>query len=297
MSENKKNNKLLENPVIVGLLELAIFYFGATLYSIVTLMPLLLFKRIISDKLLLNFVSDFIENGFFIIVILLCLLFMKKTNPKTLGVFSKGTFTDRIRTGLCGALIGFCANAVISLIAVFSGTVTVSFHAFSIFLIAIIPTVFIQCTMEEVLCRGFVPEYLKKYNDPVIIAVSGICFILHHIGNLSIDGFNGIFCLNVFLLGTVMYLLVVVSGNFWIACGFHTAWNYTQQYLFGLPNSGITSSYGLFQGKAAESNFFFNATYGNEGSLTTTILSAIIIVILLILRLKKKDPNLSSHNL
>ncbi len=102
--------------------------------------------------------------------------------------------------------------------------------------------------MEEYLCRGFVPAYLKERGHIIIIAVGGICFIFHHAGNMTMYGFSAIFCLNVFLAGAIMYLLIQISGNFWIVCGFHSAWNYTQQYLFGIPNSGSASQNHIKEG-------------------------------------------------
>ncbi len=290
MSEIKKENKLLENPVMVGIQELALFHLGTVGVFIFGLLLgiLMLFTK--WEGTTLSFATDFAGNCGFIVTILITMFYMKKTKPESLAVFSKGTFSDRVRLGLVGALIGFAANFVISMLAVQSGAVNVSFNGFSFFLIAIIPASFVQCTMEEVLCRGFVPEYLKKRSHLVIITVGGICFILHHVANMKIYGINAIFCLNVFLVGSVLYLMTVVSGNFWIACGFHTAWNYTQQFVFGLPNSGITSPYALFVGADSKSNFFFNAEFGNEGGLAATVLFVVLNAILLVL-LAKKEKN------
>ena len=107
--------------------------------------------------------------------------------------------------------------------------------------------------------------------------------VLHHRGNLDFFGFSLIFCLNVVLYGIAFYLMVKWSGNFWICCGFHTGWNYTQQYLFGLPNSGMTSGFGLFRGENAVKSFVFDPVYGNEGSLLTLVVSIIMIAVLLLL--------------
>lgn len=32
------------------------------------------------------------------------------------------------------------------------------------------------------------------------------------------------------------------SGGLWFACGFHAAWNFTQTFLFGVPDSGMSAS-------------------------------------------------------
>lgn len=70
--------------------------------------------------------------------------------------------------------------------------------------------------------------------------MSGALFIFHRELNMKYYGFNSIFCLNVFLIGVFLCLMIKWDGNFWIACGFHTAWNYMQFHILGLSNSGST---------------------------------------------------------
>lgn len=77
------------------------------------------------------------------------------------------------------------------------------------------------------------------------------------------------------------------NANFWIACGFHTGWNYVQEFLFGISNSGTPSNVGLFQGALNYDSIFYQKVYGYEGALTTTILMAVIIGYL-IFRLRKR---------
>ncbi|MDO5120178.1 MAG: hypothetical protein Q4D48_08835, partial [Coriobacteriales bacterium] len=77
------------------------------------------------------------------------------------------------------------------------------------------------------------------------------------------------------------------EGNFWIVCGIHTAWNYVQSYLFSTSNSGDPYSIGLFRGQLNSGNMFYEATYGYEGALTTTVL-IVVVIAFLIYRLHKK---------
>ncbi len=284
--DKTQKNKKLSNPVIVGIIELAIFYVGAVLYSIAYFLIRLFAKS--QDAVVDEFLDSFFLNAFYIIIIMLCLLFMKKTRPETLKVFSKGAVGERVCKGLIGALIGFIMNAFVSSMVAITGTGQFSFNGFSIFIILIVPAVIIQCSMEEFLCRGFVPEYLREHGHIIIITVGGICFILHHVSNMLSYGFSAIFCMNVFLVGAIMYLLVQISGNFWIACGFHSAWNYTQQYLFGIPNSGLTSNISLFQGTELQKNFFFDPVYGNEGSMMTTICVLVVFAVLVVCMVRQK---------
>ena len=93
--------------------------------------------------------------------------------------------------------------------------------------------------------------------------------------------FSGVFCLNVFLVGVILYLIMKTTDSIWICCGFHTAWNFFQQFLYGLPNSGQTSGLALFAGADAKTNFFFDADMGIEGSLSATALIVAVILLLI----------------
>ena len=109
----------------------------------------------------------------------------------------------------------------------------------------------------------------------------GALFIFHHELNMLHYGFNTIFCLNAFLLGVLLCLLIRWDGNFWIACGFHTAWNYMQFHILGLSNSGSTPAVCIFKGVNSASTFFFDYVYGFEGSLCATVLITIGILLLI----------------
>lgn len=97
------------------------------------------------------------------------------------------------------------------------------------------------------------------------------------------------FCLNVFLPGVLFCLLIRHDGNFWIATGIHTGWNYTQTYLLGISGSGETAPIGTFVGTVLRDSPFYQEVYGYEGALSTTVLVLILIEILIVLLMKKKE--------
>ena len=238
----------------------------------------------------LDLASDALGLGSFLVTILICLLYMFLTDRSTLKIFASGTFGERIRSLLFGVFVGLALCGFVSMLAGLTGAVEYSFQNASPYLPALVPFVFIQCSCEEILLRGYVPANMEgRHHWSDIAFVSGTLFIFHHTGNLREFQFSPIFCLNVFLIGAVLYLFTLESGNFWIACGVHTAWNYTQQYLFGLPNSGKTSPLSLYVGKNPKAGFFYDPVYGNEGSLCTTAVFAVILVVLLIRRRKAEE--------
>ena len=106
-------------------------------------------------------------------------------------------------------------------------------------------------------------------------------------------GFSTLFSLNVFLLGVWFYFIVRLEGNFWIACGIHTAWNYVQSYLFGVPNSGYSYSVSVMEGANTSSSFFFDYVYGFEGSFFTTVMVTLLILVTLYL-LRRREARLHS---
>ena len=154
--------------------------------------------------------------------------------------------------------------------------------------LAVIIPLFIQCSAEEILLRAYVPAVVgRKHSWDVVCFVSGTLFIFHHIFNMMGWGFSGMFCLNVFLLGVLFCLLVWTEGNFWIAAGIHTGWNYIQSYIFSIEASGSPATIGAFRGTMNHANGFFHESYGYEGSVTATILVTAAIL-WLIYRLNKK---------
>ena len=279
-SETSKKNLLLTNTLVIAITEL-VFMLGG-----MQIMSWILFA--IDSALNLgtdiqgDFVYEMLTFALFLIPTGFCLIYMRITKHESLQVFRKGSLFERFLSLFAGLAIGFITNGALSLLAGLTGSVKITFHCFTPYMVLILPFCFIQCTCEEVLLRGYVPQYMEGRHDWSSVAfVSGALFIFHHYLNMVYYGFSSAFCLNVFLYGVMMYLVVRGNGNFWICCGFHTAWNYTQQYLFGLPNSGLSSSYALFLGSESKDTFFYNTVFGLEGSWITTIVLSLLIMLLI----------------
>jgi len=274
-------DRWLDNPLWIAVTDLALIHGGMEIMKLLADPMANLSSQL--EGAAAEFVTDATDLFLYMIPIILCLLYMFLTKRSSLNVFVSGTAGKRIRSLLKGLLIGFILNGVVSLVAGLTGTVQYSFQSFVWYLPALLPFSFIQCSCEEVLLRGYVPAYMEpRHQWGAVAFVSGTLFVFHHVENMHLYGFSTVFCLNVFLIGVLSYLFVRDQRNFWIACGIHTGWNYTQEYLFGLPNSGISSPISLFVGKNPQSNFFFDPVYGNEGCLCATVVLTITIILLLI---------------
>ena len=280
LTETLKKEHILSNTLVIAFTELLFMLGGLKLMRMIV--------RAASSAIdsgsdtYSEFMINMIFLASFIIPILFCVLYMRITKPESLQVFRRGSFQKRFLSLLIGLAAGFCVNGLISVMAGLTGSVKITFQTFTPFLLLILPFSFIQCTCEEVLLRGYVPQYMEGRHDWSSVAfVSGVLFIFHHYRNIELFGYSSVFCINVFLVGVMLVLLVRDNGNFWIACGFHTGWNYTQEYLFGLPNSGQSSTFALFSGTESKDTFFYNSVYGNEGSWFTTVVVSLLILLLL----------------
>jgi uncharacterized protein len=100
----------------------------------------------------------------------------------------------------------------------------------------------VQGSAEELLFRGYVLTNLQEqWGLRWAIAVSAAGFALFHIRNPAI---NTLALVNLVLFGiaTALYKVRVDHGQLWGVCAIHTVWNWLQQIVFGLPNSGLTTS-------------------------------------------------------
>ena len=276
-TKNELSRRIQSNVLFVALVELSIYTVGLRImYLVQSLFNF--FTPLVGEKYTLYYNANF----WLIIPILMLLAFMRMTCRNAMSVFTEGTMARKLKSLGKGLLIGFAANGILALLAGLSHTIEYSFNEFEPLILPLIFFVFIQCTSEEVLLRGYVPAILgREHSWDAVAFVSGALFIFHHELNMLHYGFNSIFCLNVFLLGVLLCLLIRWDGNFWIACGFHTAWNYMQFHILGLSNSGSTPDVCIFKGANSASSFFFDYVYGFEGSLCATVLITIGILLLI----------------
>ena len=84
-------------------------------------------------------------------------------------------------------------------------------------------------------------------------------------------------------IGIIFSLIVYYYNSLWAAMCFHTLWNYTQNIIFGLPNSGAVSEYSIFKLEAASatSGFFYDVGFGVEGRIGSTLVLAVVLAAIL----------------
>lgn len=171
-----------------------------------------------------------------------------------------------------GVLLGFAINSACVGASVLLGNLRLHFEHFEIgpFLLLLF-AVFVQSGSEEIVMRHYLYQKLaRRYRHPAVAVVgSSVFFTLLH-------GLNpGMTWLAVVQLMT-MSLLCCVLVHYYDALGacvaMHTAWNFTQSIVYGLPNSGGGSLYSVFGLDAASNGPFFDTVFGVEGSIGSVVL-------------------------
>ncbi len=205
----------------------------------------------------------------------LLILYLVKPWRPYLKAYGTGPSGNRASMLALGLLIGFVMNGVSILAAVLAGSVQLDFVQFNVIgFVLFLIFIFIQASTEEIICRGFAYQRIKRtYGTAAAVIGSALIFSLAHIMN---PGVTPLALLDIFLTGVLYALMVRYCDSIWMAMGAHTAWNLTQNILFGLPNSGMASSYSFFGLSGVASNSFaYDTAFGVEGTIFAVAVNAL----------------------
>ena len=212
---------------------------------------------------------------------LIIILVFKSYRPM-LKAFSPKLKGNNIKAALIGGLIlGFGLNLIIALVAIVTGAIKIHFAGLGIgAIVLLLISVFIQSGAEELVARVFIYQRLRKDFPkwPVVAIVgNGLFFLLMHLGNPGMTFISTV----VMVLVSIMYSLVVYYfDSIWIPIVAHVTWNFTQNIILGLPNSGIVFPVSMFKIDASRNNFAFDSTFGIEGSILAIVLNVLACVVL-----------------
>lgn len=141
----------------------------------------------------------------------------------------------------------------------------------------------VQGPTEEVLFRGLVFENLRReWGLAWAVGGSSVAFAVFHALN---PDFGLLPLINLLLFGvaTALYKVYVDRGALWGVFAIHSVWNWLQQVVFGLPNSGVatTASNALFTVTPNENvpDVIWGAGFGPEGTLATTLVLVALIAV------------------
>lgn len=259
----------------VCLISLIILILGSIAFEL----PFSTLRDFIKDERILFILEYFAYLG----VLLMVLIIINKNNYMLKKLILKNN------KFILGLSTGFLLNCICVFAAYLNKSVTLSYFEINIPLLLIaFLCVAIQSCSEEFLCRLFIYQKLKKsYNSPLIwMCISSSFFGLIHLFN---PGLTIYAITNVILFGVLMSTMIYYFDNIWLVCGLHTAWNFTQSFIFGFPNSGVESKLSIFKLVSSNNSFYFDSAFGIEGSLFVTLILIISIIIVYIVGTKKNQ--------
>jgi len=216
--------------------------------------------------------------GGVIALFLLCRLFWRNRGMLKRFIASIAKALSYKKFGY-GILLGFLMNFFCIVCALLHGDIKLYFEfapsGIPLMIFAFI-SVFIQSSCEEFWTRGFMYERINvHYPLWVAIAVNGVIFGLLHSFN---DGISALAMADLIICGLSFSLLRWYSGSIWTCMGIHTMWNYTQNLIFGLPNSGLVSETSIFHMDAvnATSNLIYSYEFGVEGAVPALLMDFLL---------------------
>ena len=221
---------------------------------------------------------------------LIYLFFVKKNRPIIERLWRKPE-GNRFSFLLLGGIVGFAMNGVCVLIAWLHRDIHLQFHIFQpLSLVLLLFCVLVPCIAEELATRVFLYERLRGGYEHPLVAILGnsLFFAILHLTN---KGITVLSVLNILLAGLAMSLVVYYYDSIWFAIAFHTAWNFTQNIIFGLPNSGIVLPYSVFRLDMATDSFAYNVGFGIEGTATVDVLLIGFCLVVYLLGSRRREKN------
>lgn len=213
--------------------------------------------------------------GTWVVMLLALLIPVNRPIYGALGNKVKGNTWKHLGLGI---LIGFGMNALCIGVAALTGCIHLSYNSFEpVSFLLVFAAVFIQSSAEEVVCRGFIYQHLRhQFASPwVAILCNSVLFSALHLTN---PGVTALALINNTLVGILLTMTVYYFDSFWCAAAIHTAWNFTQNILFGLPNSGVEVPYSVFtlDKATAVNGFAYDIGFGIEGTWCSLLVMLVV---------------------
>jgi len=239
------------------------------------------------DDFWLTFLTYFVNIGIWIVTCIYMWV-VKRNRPilKSLGPSEKG---NTVKMFIIGLIAGAIINSIAIGIAYLNGDISLYYDSFPVVkLLLIFFAVFVQSSAEELLCRGFLYKRLRMgYRNPWI-AILGNALIFGALHLLN-EGITLLAFLNIVLVGVAFSLVVYYFDSIWAVIAIHTAWNFNQNLVFGLPNSGYVSPVSILKldASTARDSFAYNVGFGVEGTVSVCVIMLLACIILCIIGNRK----------
>lgn len=288
------SGKPIKRHSILAVVIIALFLmFGGSFFGgILMLLLRLIFPNQSSD---VQFVIStyFLFIGIDIFVLAYCVLCEKDILKSMRSAKHGGLRGNTSKMFWGGLILGFVSNGFCILIAWINKDLTFDYNVFSpAFFLFAFTNVLIQAGAEELLSRGYMQGALmERYSFRTAVIVNGLFFGLMHLPN---DGVTILSIVNTTVYGIVMSMITYYFHSLWFSIAHHTAWNFTQNFIFGLPNSGLAAEKAIFKLTGSRHSIIYNSQFGVEGGIVIFILG--LITIIAIFFWSKKNTNAYQEN-
>jgi hypothetical protein len=138
--------------------------------------------------------------------------------------------------------------------------------------------------LQFTLTRGMVslgnrisPAHARTIAFWIAAVLTSALFFYLHTRNA---GENWLGLLGVFLAGVVFVFALWRTGSLWWGIGFHAAWDWSQSFLYGVPDSGGLMQGRLFATHALGKPLYSGGTVGPEGSVLCIPIFLLVILVL-----------------
>jgi membrane protease YdiL (CAAX protease family) len=228
---------VLAGLVLATLAYLAVFFASAVLLYLVglTLVPA-------TAQGIFALLSLGLAEGLALIAVLLVWRFVDGRPVRQLGLEPSRARTRWLRgAGVAALMMGFIVLAWYTLLDGATWDINPDPVRATVVVIGGLLGYCIQGPAEEVLFRGYIFENVRaEWGLRWAVIVSSVAFGLFHLRNPAL---GPLALLNLILFGvaTALYKVRVDNGQLWGVFAIHTVWNWLQQVVFGLPNSGVAS--------------------------------------------------------
>jgi membrane protease YdiL (CAAX protease family) len=126
---------------------------------------------------------------------------------------------------------------------------------------------------EEFLFRGYLLQNLMDgLGLPAAAIISCLVFAAMHIVN---PGENPLGILDVLCASILLLVPVLRTRALWMSVGLHTAWNWSQSFLYSLPDSGQVLPGGLLRTEIHGPAWLTGGSVGPEGSVVGVLVTAL----------------------
>ncbi|AOK31359.1 MULTISPECIES: CPBP family intramembrane glutamic endopeptidase [Burkholderia] len=178
-----------------------------------------------------------------------------------------------------GAMCGFAAIAAIMGLLVLTGGATIRYSGVGATAalesgIVWAATFVLVAFTEEVAYRGYPFFKLVRQTHPVVAAMlTSVAFGISHVSNRN-ENIAGI--VPIVIYGLVASVAVWRTGSLWWVIGEHAMWDWSESFLFGATNSGLSSHDTLFTSRAIGPVWLSGGTVGPEASALVFPLLAVL---------------------